>query len=85
MYIFKRMAARGSVDGWGHMLQAAGSQVRFPLRSLHFSNWRNPYSRTLLLELTHLLTEESTGIFPWSKAPSAFKVNSLTAICEPIV
>jgi hypothetical protein len=31
------MGARGSVIGWGTMLQAGRSRVRFPMKSLDFS------------------------------------------------
>jgi hypothetical protein len=31
------MGARGTVVGWGTMLQAGRSRVRIPMRSLHLS------------------------------------------------
>jgi hypothetical protein len=39
-YIVHRVfGTRGIVVGWGTMLQAGRSRVRFPMRSLDFSNW----------------------------------------------
>jgi hypothetical protein len=35
--LHKTRGARGSVVGWGTILQAGRSQVRFPMRWLHFS------------------------------------------------
>jgi hypothetical protein len=29
------MGARGSIDGWGAMLQAGSSRIRVPMRSLN--------------------------------------------------
>jgi hypothetical protein len=41
--------ARGSVSGWGAMLQGGRSRVRIPVRSLHFVfNLPNPSGRTRL-------------------------------------
>jgi hypothetical protein len=34
--------ARGSVVGWGNMLQAWRSRFRFPMRSLDFFSWPDP-------------------------------------------
>jgi hypothetical protein len=54
--------ARGSVVGWGAMLQAGRSRVQVPMRSLDFFfNWLNPPSRTTALGSTQPLTEMSTG------------------------
>jgi hypothetical protein len=47
----------GRVVGWGIMLQAGRSQVRFPIKSLDFFNWPNPSSRTMALGSTQPLTE----------------------------
>jgi hypothetical protein len=53
--------ANSSVVGWGTMLQARRSQVRFPKRSLvFFFNWCNPSSRTMAMESTPRLTEIRT-------------------------
>jgi hypothetical protein len=43
------MGARGSVVGWGTMLQAGRSRVRFPMR-LDFFSLPNPSSRTMALQ-----------------------------------
>jgi hypothetical protein len=53
------MGARGSVVGWGTMLQAGRSRVRILMRWI-FSNLPNPSSRTMVLRSTQLLTEMST-------------------------
>jgi hypothetical protein len=37
MYLYVYCGAHSSVVGWGTMLQAGQSQVRFPIRSLDFS------------------------------------------------
>jgi hypothetical protein len=49
--------ARGSVVGWGTMLQAGRSRVRFPMRSLDCS-------RTMALGSTQPLKEMSTRNLP---------------------
>jgi hypothetical protein len=51
------VAARGSIVGWGNMLQAWRLQVRFPMKS--FINSPNPSSRTMALGSTQPLTEMS--------------------------
>jgi hypothetical protein len=55
--------ARDSVVGWGAMLQAGRSLVRFPMRWIFF-NWPNPSSRTMALGSTQTLTETSTRNHP---------------------
>jgi hypothetical protein len=57
------MGARGSIVGWGTMIQ--------PGRSLDFFNWPNPSSRTMALELTQPLTEMSTRNLPGGKGQPA--------------
>jgi hypothetical protein len=61
------LGTRGSVVGWGTMLQAGRSRVQVPMRSLDLFNWPNPSSRTMALGSTQPLTELSTsyihGIF----------------------
>jgi hypothetical protein len=51
---------RGTVVRWGSMPQAGRSWVRFPLRSMNFSNLRNPSSHNMALGSTQPLTEMST-------------------------
>jgi hypothetical protein len=41
--------ARGSIVGWGTMLQAGKSRVLVPMRSLDFFSWPNPSSSTMTL------------------------------------
>jgi hypothetical protein len=79
------IGARGSVVGWGTMLQAGRSRVRFPMRSLGFFNRPNPFSLTMALESTQPLSEMSTRNLPWGKGRPERKADNLTAICEPTV
>jgi hypothetical protein len=51
---------RGSVVGWGTVLQTGRSRVCFPIWSLDFFNLSNPSSRTMTLGSTQPLTEMST-------------------------
>jgi hypothetical protein len=52
--------ARGSVVGWGTMLQTGGSPVQVPDKVDFF----NPSSRTMALGSTQTLTEMSTRNLP---------------------
>jgi hypothetical protein len=54
---------RGSVVGWGTMLQAGRSPVRVP-DEVDFFYLPNPSSRTMALGLTQPLTEMSTRNLP---------------------
>jgi hypothetical protein len=65
--------AHGSIDGWGIMLQAGRSRVRFPM------------SRIMALGSTQPLTEMSTRNLPGGKVRLVHEADNLTAICEPIV
>jgi hypothetical protein len=76
---------RGSVVGWGTVLQAGRSRVRFRMRSLDFFNLPNPFSSTMTLGSAQALTEMSTRIFLEGKRRPARKADNLTAIREPIV
>jgi hypothetical protein len=75
---------RGSVVGWGTMLQAGRSRDRIPMRWILF-NWSNPSSRTMTLGSTQSLTEKSTRNLPGGKGRPARKADNFTAICESIV
>jgi hypothetical protein len=57
------MGARGSVVGWGTMLQAGRSPIRVP-DEVYIFNLLNPSSRTMALGSTQLLTEMSSRNFP---------------------
>jgi hypothetical protein len=63
------LGARGSVVGWGTMLQAERSRVRFLMKSLDFFNWPNPSSRTMSLGSTQplcvLIMPIVTVMFPY--------------------
>jgi hypothetical protein len=54
---------RGSVVGWGTMLQAERSRVRVPMKWIFF-NWTNPSSRIIPLGSTQSLTEMITRNLP---------------------
>jgi hypothetical protein len=61
-----RSGARGSVVGWGTMLQSGSSLFESRMRWIFF-NLPNPCSRTMALGSTQLLTEMSTRKFPGGK------------------
>jgi hypothetical protein len=60
----KFWGARGSVVGWGTMLQAWRVAVSIPDEVTGFLNWPNPSSRTMALRSTQPLTEMSTRNLP---------------------
>jgi hypothetical protein len=68
LYLLKRLKshlrARGSVVGWGTMLQAGRSRIRFPIRSLGFSFGRIIPAALWLWGSTPPLTEVSTRNLP---------------------
>jgi hypothetical protein len=66
-FITHPTGARGKVVGWGTMLEAGRSRIRFPMRSLDFFNWSNPSSRTMALGSTQPLTEMSARNIPGGK------------------
>jgi hypothetical protein len=84
IYVLHIIVKINSVVGWGTILQAGRSRVRFPMRSLDFSidlilqPHRGPGS-------TQPLTEMSTRNLPGGKGRPAHKADNLTAICEPFV
>jgi hypothetical protein len=79
------VGARGSVVGWGTMLQAERSPVQIPMRSLDFFNWPNPSSCTMALGLTQPLTGMSSRNRPGGQGRPASGADNLTTICEPTV
>jgi hypothetical protein len=76
------IGARGSVVGWGTVLQAAGS---IPVEVIEFFNLPNPFNDTMAPGFIQPLIEMSTRIYFWSKTRPARKADNLTAICERIV
>jgi hypothetical protein len=86
IYIYTSLEACSSVVGWGTMLQAGKSRVRFPMGSLvFFFNWPNHSSRTMSLWSTQPGTEMSTRKLPGGEGRPAHKADNLTAICKPSV
>jgi hypothetical protein len=73
--------ARGSVVGWGTMLQAGRSPVREP-DEVDFFNLPNPSSRTMALGSTLPLTEMSTRNLPGDKNRPEPRADNLAAIYE---
>jgi hypothetical protein len=64
----RSLRARGGRVGWGTVLQAGRSRVRFPTKSLHFFSLPNTSSRTIALRSTQPLTEMSARDLPgWVK------------------
>jgi hypothetical protein len=59
---YLRLGARGNAVGWGTLLEAGKSRVRFPMRSLNFFNLRNPSNCTMALGFIQPLTEWVPGI-----------------------
>jgi hypothetical protein len=67
--------ARGSVVGWGTILQAGMSRDRIPMRWIYF-NWPNPSSRTMALGSTQPLTEMSVRNLPGGTRRPARKADN---------
>jgi hypothetical protein len=63
------------------MLQAARSRFRFPMRSLDFSIYLIPSSRTMALGSTQPLTEMSTRNLPEGLTTSPSSVSRLSTKC----
>jgi hypothetical protein len=76
---FPGLGARGSVVGWGTMLQAEKSPVRVP-DEVDFSNWPNPSSRTMALLFTQPLTEMSTKKFPGGEKRPARRADNIAEL-----
>jgi hypothetical protein len=79
------MGARGSVVGWGTMLQTGRSRGSIPDEVTGIFNWPNPSSGNMALGSTQPLTEMCTRNLPGGKEQPARKTVNLVAICEPIV
>jgi hypothetical protein len=79
------VGARGSVVGWGIMLQEGkvGGSILDEVTGIF--NLTNPSSRTMVLGSTQPLTEMNTRNLPERKGRPARKADNLTAVCEPIV
>jgi hypothetical protein len=88
VWIFYRLmntrGARGSVVGWGTMLQAGKSPIRVP-DEVDFFNLLNPSSRTLALGSTQPLTEMSIRNLNGGNKRPARRADNLAVICEPNV
>jgi hypothetical protein len=81
----KYVGARGSVVGWGIMLQAGRSRVWFLMMLLDFFNWPNPSNRTMALGSTQPVTEMSARNLSGGEGRPSHKADNLTAIFGPIV
>jgi hypothetical protein len=81
---YTALGARGSVVGWGTMLQAWRSPVRIP-DEVDFFNLPNPSSRIMALGSTQPLTEMSTRKLPVGKKLPARRADNLAAIYKPNV
>jgi hypothetical protein len=79
-----RKGARGSVVGWGTMLQAGRSPVQIP-DEVDFFKLPNLSSRTMALGSTQPLTKMNTRNFPGGKIRPARRADNLATICEPNV
>jgi hypothetical protein len=79
-----KRVARGSVVGWGNMLQAGSSLVRVP-DEVDFLNLSNPSSSTMALGSTQPLTEMSTRNFPGGKTlpPSMSRMSENVGASTP--
>jgi hypothetical protein len=77
LHVYSILRARGSVVGWGTMLDAERSRVQVPMRSLDFFNWPNFSSRTMAQE------------YPWNvlggKGRPARRADNLATIYESII
>jgi hypothetical protein len=80
-----KVGARGSVVGWGTMLQAGRSRARIPMRSLDFSIDLILAPALWPWGWLSLLTEMSTRNLAGGKKRPVRKADNLTAIYEPIV
>jgi hypothetical protein len=76
--------ARGSVVGWGSMLQGGRSPVRIP-DEVDIFNLPNPCSRTMARGSTQPLTKMSIRNLPGGKKRPARRADNLVIICEPNV
>jgi hypothetical protein len=84
-YIISFLGARGSVVGWGTMLQGYNAAGSNPEDFIGFFNWLNDSSRTMTMGSTQPLIDMSTRNFPGGKGRPADKADNLTSICESIV
>jgi hypothetical protein len=79
-----KMGARGSVVGWGTMLQAGRSPVRAP-DEVNFFNWPNLSSRTMALGVDSASNRNEYQEFSWGKKRPVRRIDNVAAIYVPIV
>jgi hypothetical protein len=63
--LWSRFGARGSVVGWGNILQTGRSWDRLQMRSLDFISLTNPSCRTMALGLSQPLNRNDYQESPW--------------------
>jgi hypothetical protein len=76
--------SRGSIVGWGTMLQAGRSLVRVP-GEVDFFNLADPSSCTMAPESTRPLPKMSTRSLPWGKKRPVFRADNPSALRMPNV
>jgi hypothetical protein len=82
--VYQLKSARGSVVGWGTMLQTGRSLVWIP-DEVDFFSLPNPSSCTMARGSTQPLTEMSTRNLPGGKKRPARRADNLAAIYVPNV
>jgi hypothetical protein len=75
-YHSTQSGSRGRVVGWGTMLQAGRSRVRFPMSSLQFFSWPNPSSNIVAMGSTQRLTEMGTRNLSGVKGGRSLRLTS---------
>jgi hypothetical protein len=85
----KIRGARGNIVGWGTMLQAGRSRVRFPMRSLNFFQFILYFQPHFGPEVDSTSNRNKYQESSWGggggKGRRARKADNFAAICEPIV
>jgi hypothetical protein len=75
--------ARGSVVGWGTMLQAGGSRIQFSLKVTGFFNWPNLSSRTMALGSTQPLNRNEYRRHLWADSRKCARLDVSQSYAPP--